>query len=306
MLSKVKGIGLTKVFRLGFFGHKLVNAVDGVDIFLEEGGKACLIGESGSGKTTLARILLMLLKPTGGEVFFNGNELTTLPESKLRKFRRRMQMVPQHPEAFLDPKWFVYDSIAEPLRLHGLVDCKSEELERVMEITEFVGLKPEHLRRRPRDLSGGELQRVVITRALILHPEFLVADEPTSMLDLPTQAKILDILLKLHKRMHFTLLFITHDFKIARYMSDYVYVMYSGKIVEEGEVRDVFEEPIHPYTTSLVKGLVYGFEGARGWVKCPFYKCCQMRLKVCLEKSPKMFKVDGRRKVRCWIYGEEK
>ena len=306
MQVKVKGVGLTKVFRLGFFGHKLVNAVDGVDIFLEDGGKACLIGESGSGKTTLARVLLMLLKPTKGKVFFNGTELTTLPESKLRGFRRRMQMVPQHPEAFLDPRWFIYDSVAEPLRIHGLVDRKSEELEKVLEVTELVGLKPEHLRRRPMDLSGGELQRVAIARALILNPEFLVADEPTSMLDLPTQAKILAILLELQRRMRFTLLFITHDFNIARYMSDYVYVMYSGRVVEEGGVKDILEEPIHPYTTSLVRGVVYDLEGSKGWVRCPFYKRCRMRLKVCSEKPPKMFKVDGERKVRCWVYGEER
>ena len=168
-------------------------------IEISEGETLALVGESGSGKSTLGRLLLMLIKPTSGEVYFNGLNLTKMKDRELRKIRREIQLIPQHPEDALDPRWKIYDSMVEPLRIHKLVNEKSEEKEFVYKLLEMVGLQEEHLNRYPHELSGGELQRVVIARAISLNPKFIVCDEPTSMLDVSVQASIINLLLHLQK-----------------------------------------------------------------------------------------------------------
>ncbi len=226
----LRGVGLRKVFKTGLFGGKRIVAVDGVSIEIEEGETVALVGESGSGKSTLGRILLMLIRPDEGKVFFDGIDLTKLRGKELRGVRTKMQLIPQNPEEALDPRWRIYDSIAEPLRIHKLVD-KSEEEDKILELVKAVGLKEEHLTRYPWQLSGGELQRAVIARALALNPKFIVCDEPTSMLDLSTQASIVRLLMKFQKMFGISYLFITHDLELAKVVADRILIMRSGKIV---------------------------------------------------------------------------
>ncbi|RLI78647.1 ABC transporter ATP-binding protein [Archaeoglobales archaeon] len=208
----------------------IVKAVDGVSFHVNKNETLALIGESGSGKSTLGKLLLMLIKPTSGEVYFNGLNLTKMRDRELRKIRQEMQLIPQHPEDALDPKWKIYDSMVEPLRIHKLVNGKSEEKELVYELLEMVGLQEEHLNRYPHELSGGELQRVVIARAISLNPKFIVCDEPTSMLDVSVQASIINLLLDLQKKLGLAYLFITHDLEIANVVADRIAVMHHGKI----------------------------------------------------------------------------
>ncbi|HIP24909.1 MAG TPA: ABC transporter ATP-binding protein [Archaeoglobus profundus] len=253
----IEGINLRKVFKSGLFGNKKVVAVDGVSIKIEKGETLGLIGESGSGKSTLGRLLLMLIKPDSGKVIYDGVDITRLKSKELRIYRRKMQLIPQHPYDALDPRWKLYDSIAEPLRIHKLVEDKEEEKSKVLELIEAVNLKEELLDRYPHELSGGELQRAVIARALALQPEFIVCDEPTSMLDISTQASIIRLLLKLQKRYKISYLFITHDLELANVVADKIAVMYKGKIVEEGRAKEILENPKHYYTKKLVEGMVY-------------------------------------------------
>jgi len=221
----IEGKGLRKVFRTGIFGGRRIVAVDGVSLRIEEGETVALVGESGSGKSTLGRLLLMLIRPDEGRVFFEGVDLTGLRGRELKKLRARMQLIPQNPEDAFDPRWRLYDSISEPLRIHGLRDE-----ERVFELVKAVGLKEEHLDRYPHELSGGELQRAAIARALVTNPKFVVCDEPTSMLDLSTQAAIVRLLMKLKRKMDLAMLFITHDVELAEVVGDRILVMRRGRI----------------------------------------------------------------------------
>ena len=226
----IEGKGLRKAFRRGILSSKAVVAVDGVDIRIDEGETVALVGESGSGKSTLGRLLLYLIRPDEGKVLFEGVDLAGLKGKELRKLRTRMQLIPQNPEDAFDPRWRLYSSLAEPLRIHGF--GRGEGRERVLELVKAVGLKEEHLSRYPHELSGGELQRAVIARALALSPKFIVCDEPTSMLDLSTQAAIVRLLMKLQRKMGLTILFITHDVKLAEFVGDTILVMENGRIVE--------------------------------------------------------------------------
>ena len=224
----IEGKGLRKVFRSGILSSRAVVAVDGVDIRIDEGETVALVGESGSGKSTLGRLLLYLIKPDEGRVLFEGVDLAKLKGKELRRLRTKMQLIPQNPEDAFDPRWRLYSSLAEPLRIHGF--GKEEERKRVPELAKAVGLKEEHLSRYPHELSGGELQRAVIARALALNPKFIVCDEPTSMLDLSTQASIVRLLMKLQRKMGLTILFITHDIELAEVVGDRILVMKNGRI----------------------------------------------------------------------------
>lgn len=238
----IEGVSLRKVFKIGILGRKKIVAVDNVNIKIKERETVVLVGESGSGKSTLGKLLLMLLKPDSGRVYFKGADITDLNQRDLKKFRRKMQLIPQNPEDALDPRWRIYDSIAEPLRIHKLFDKKEEEENRVFELIEMVNLDDELLNRYPHELSGGELQRVVIARALALNPEFIVCDEPTSMLDVSTQASIVRLLLRLQRKFNLSYLFITHDLELANAIADKIAVMHRGRIIYE--IRNVKKLPI--------------------------------------------------------------
>ncbi len=221
----MKCVDIFKSFKVG---RRKVEVLKGCSIAVDEGETVVLFGESGCGKTTLARVILMLVKPDTGKVLFKGREV-----KPTREFRKEVQYIPQNPNEALNPRWRIYDSIAEPLKVHGLAETKNEEFDAVAAIAEKVGLKEEHLHRKPSELSGGELQRAVIARALILEPEFIVCDEPTSMLDVSVQATIVRMLMDIQRKTGVSYLFITHDLGLAMAIADRMYVMNGGRVIRE-------------------------------------------------------------------------
>ncbi len=214
-----------------------------------------LVGESGCGKTTLGQLLVKLLEPSGGKIYFKDRDITGLNGKKVFDLRRRMQIVFQHPESAFNPRMRVYDSMAEPVRIHGLAENRQVEKDIIYHSLKEVGIEKELLGRYPRELSGGQIQRLALARVLILKPEFVVADEPTSMLDVSVQAQVLELMQKLKQDYGITMLFISHDLEVVRCISDRLAVMRGGQIVEVGKVEEVFEHPGHPYSKELFSTL---------------------------------------------------
>jgi len=235
-------------------GAEPVKAVDGVSLDIHRGEVLGLVGESGSGKSTLGRSILRLVPITGGRIAFEDTELSALAGKPLKQFRHRMQMIFQDPYASLNPRMTVYDTLAEPLLLHGLV--QKADLDRaIRELMDNVGLARAFVRKYPHEFSGGQRQRIAIGRALATRPEFMVADEPVSALDVTIQAQILDLLADLTKEYGLTMLFISHDLAVIRQIADRIAVMYHGKLVEEGPTAQVFETPREDYTRSLLAAI---------------------------------------------------
>ena len=230
-----------------------IKAVDGINLELYPGEILGLVGESGCGKSTLSRTILQLIRPTSGHVEFLGQELTNLSPREIRSTRRQMQMVFQDPHACLNPVMTVGQSIADPLLIHHLADGVKAE-EQVLSMLEKVGLTPPeaYYQRYPADLSGGQQQRVAIARALITRPKLIICDEPVSMLDASVQTQVLDLMLQLKAEFELTYLFITHDLWLARFLCDRIAVMHGGQIVELGETKQIFSQPQHPYTQTLL------------------------------------------------------
>ncbi len=231
-----------------------VKAVDGVNFDIGEGETLGLVGESGCGKSSTGRALLRLVKPTGGEVRFAGEDLGTLSPSRLRRARRHMQMIFQSPFASLNPRLSVGGTIREPLDIHQL-GTDAERETRVVELLSLVGLEPAAARRYPHEFSGGQRQRIGIARALATSPRFVVADEPISALDVSIRAQVVNLMRDLKERLGLTYLFIAHDLAMVRHMSDRVAVMYLGRIVELASCDDLFERPLHPYTKALLSAI---------------------------------------------------
>jgi len=235
-------------------GADPVKAVDDVSLEIHRGEVLGLVGESGSGKSTLGRSILRLVPITGGQITFEGTELSALEGRTLKQFRHRMQMIFQDPYASLNPRMTVYDTLAEPLVLHGLVN-KSGLDQAIRELMDSVGLARAFVRKYPHEFSGGQRQRIAIGRALATRPEFIVADEPVSALDVTIQAQILDLLADLTKEYGLTMLFISHDLAVIRQIADRIAVMYHGKLVEEGSTAQVFDSPREDYTRSLLAAI---------------------------------------------------
>jgi peptide/nickel transport system ATP-binding protein len=231
-----------------------VKAVDGVSLRIERGETLGLVGESGCGKSTVGRALLRLYEPTDGRIVFDGTDITNLGEHELRPLRRRMQMVFQDPYASLNPRHSVGRMVGEPLRVHGLSRGKAVH-KRVRELLQIVGLPADAASRYPHEFSGGQRQRIGLARALALNPDFVVCDEPVSALDVSIQAQIVNLLETLQRDFDLTYLFIAHDLAVVRHISDRIAVMYLGQIMELSPADDLYENPLHPYTISLLSAI---------------------------------------------------
>ena len=249
---------LTKHFEIGggFFsrlggGKKLLKAVDQISFSVPEGKTFGLVGESGCGKSTTARLITRLIPATTGEVYFEGMDVLNLPKRDVRKLRKHIQMIFQDPYASLNPRMRVVDIIGRPLTI--FFGAKGQKrVDRVVELLELVGLRPEHLYRYPHEFSGGQRQRIGIARALAANPKLIIADEPVSSLDVSVQAQVLNLLRKLQRELKLSLIFISHDLNVVGYLADIVAVMYAGKIMEIGRAEEIFTTPLNPYTQALL------------------------------------------------------
>jgi len=296
-----------------------VHAVDDVSFTINKQEVFAIVGESGCGKTTTARLILNLVEPTSGKVIVDGEnviEKFKAADKKERlKYRRKMQMIFQNPYGSLDPRMTIFDTIAEPLVIHDLIEDKKAQHERVYELLKLVGLEEYHAERYPHEFSGGQRQRICIARALAVQPEFIVADEPVSSLDVSIRAQILNLLADLQKNMGLSLLYISHDLSSVRQISQRVAVMYLGEIVEQADTDNLFDTPLHPYTQALieavpipdpkVKNIKARLKGevpspVNPPMGCRFNPRCSRAKKECAEKKPPLIEVAKNHFVACY------
>jgi len=311
--------------RLGFFKtvfsrqQLFVKAVDGISFKIKKGEIFGLAGESGSGKTTTGRVILRLIEPTSGKILFQRKDITNASEEELKRLRQKMQIIFQDPYESINPRMTVFDILAEPLRVQKLASGVELE-ERVYKALENVELVPpeDFIWRFPHELSGGQRQRVATGRALILDPDFIVADEPVSMLDVSIRAEILNLMFDLREKYGVTFLYITHDLALARHICNDIGIMYLGKLMEMGPTEKIVFEPLHPYTEALIKAVpnpdphaerveavikgeipspINPPSGCRFHTRCPKYIG-----NICKEKEPPVIRIDKERFVACHLY----
>ena len=251
-LVEVKDLKQYFPIRTGFMKTTLLKAVDGVNFGIKPGETLGLVGESGCGKTTVGRTLLRLYKPTGGEIYYDGNLIT---DQNMIQYRPKMQMVFQDPYSSLDPRMTVEEIIGEPLDVHKLYSNKAERREKILGLMELVGLNAEHATRYVHEFSGGQRQRIGIARALAVNPKFIVCDEAVSALDVSIQAQVINMFEELQEKLGVAYLFIAHDLLVVRHISDRIAVMYLGRVVETADADELYDSPIHPYTQSLLSAV---------------------------------------------------
>lgn len=298
-------------------GHEFVKAVDDVSFEVRKGEVFGIVGESGCGKSTLGRGICKLETPTSGKIILSGEDISSYSKKKMRPVRKKIQMVFQDPYASLNPRMSIFDIIAEPLIIHNLTKSKKELKDRVMELLKKVGLDDYHANRYPHEFSGGQRQRIGIARALAVEPELIIADEPVSALDVSIQAQVLNLLHELKKEFNLTYIFVAHDLSVVEHISDRVGVMYLGNFVEVGDKRQLYNNPLHPYTQALLSAVPVPDPTAKknriilkGSIPsalnppqgCKFHTRCPKCMDICKEKVPDCYHVSDDHYVYCHLY----
>jgi len=293
-----------------------VRAVDGVSFTIEKGKTLGLVGESGCGKSTLGRLILRLIETTSGSIFFEGRDITKLNRRDLRELRKDMQIVFQDPQASLNPRLPVGEAIAEPLEVFGMVKGRDKR-KKVGDLMELVGINPASMNRYPHEFSGGQKQRIGVARALALNPKLIVCDEPVSALDVSIQAQVVNLFQDLQDRLGLTYLFIAHDLSVVEHISDYVAVMYLGKIVEYAPAEKLYADPKHPYTQALLSAVPVPdpdhvpnrilLEGdvpspANPPSGCRFHTRCKYAMPICSEQVPSRIEFSEKHWAECHLY----
>jgi oligopeptide transport system ATP-binding protein len=306
--------------RGGILGREVgrVHAVDGVSLDVAPGETLGLVGESGCGKSTTGRCILRLIEPTSGEIWFQGQDVTAMEGEALRAMRRDLQIIFQDPFASLNPRHTVGGIIGEALTIHGLVKTRQEMEDKVVQLLETVGLRPEHMRRFPHEFSGGQRQRIGIARALAVEPKLIVCDEPVSALDVSIQAQVINLLEDLQEKFGLTYLFIAHDLSVVEHISDRVAVMYLGRVVEVATAEELYANPLHPYTEALLSAVPIPdpkikrkrivLQGdvpnpIRPPSGCHFHTRCPIAEPRCSTEVPTLKSAGGRHQVSCHLRG---
>src|SRR5689334_11020964 len=292
-----------------------VHAVDGVSFSVGKGETLALVGESGCGKSTVARSVLRLVEPSSGAIKLNGTDITRLSKAELRPYRRSMQIVFQDPFASLNPRMTAGDIVGEPLSVHGLASGERKQ-QRVAELFQQVGLRPDQMHNYPHQFSGGQRQRICIARALSLGPSLIVCDEPVSALDVSIQAQVINLLIDLQRKHHFSYLFIAHDLAVVAHISHRVAVMYLGRVVEIAEKTELFPNPRHPYTQALLASVPVADPRTRRLTPliegdvpspinppsgCAFHTRCRYAMERCKIETPQLVEVGGVHQVACFL-----
>jgi oligopeptide transport system ATP-binding protein len=322
ILVEVQDLQVHFPVRIGSFIKKKIGdikAVDGVSFFIYQGETLGLVGESGSGKTTTGNALLQLDRPTGGKIFFEGEDITGIEKREIRKLRRRMQIIFQDPFSSLDPRMKVSDIIGEPLVIHQMAGSRSEYRDQTADLLKVVGLDPSMGDRYPHEFSGGQRQRIGVARALALRPSFIVCDEPVSALDVSIQAQIINLLEDLQEQFNLTYLFIAHDLAVVRHISSRIAVMYLGSLVEVADRIELYHNPLHPYTQALLSAVPIAnptVEEKRKHIilkgevpsplfppsGCHFHPRCESAMEVCSKEKPIMKEISPGHFVTCHLY----
>ena len=313
-LIEVKDLKMYFPIRTGFMKTTMLKAVDGVNFSIKPGETLGLVGESGCGKTTVGRTLLRLYKPTGGEIYYDGNLIT---DKNMLQYRPKMQMVFQDPYSSLDPRMTVEEIIGEPLDVHHLYSNKKERREKILDLMELVGLNAEHATRYVHEFSGGQRQRIGIARALAVEPKFIVCDEAVSALDVSIQAQVINMFEELQEKLGVAYLFIAHDLLVVRHISNRIAVMYLGRVVETADADELSDSPIHPYTQSLLSAVPIPDPKIAKSSKriilegdvpsplkmpsgCAFRTRCRYATEKCAQECPKLTDRGGGHMVACW------
>ena len=315
VLLEVRGLSKTFPITSGIFRRRKIGeipAVDGVSLSINEGETLALVGESGCGKSTMGRLFLGLLRPSSGQIFYRGKDISYVSDKEMRELRSQFQMIFQDPFGSLNPRMKVLDLIAEPLKISGVSRVRRQE--RAMILLQNVGLSADHAQRYPHEFSGGQRQRIGIARALALDPQMIVADEPVSALDVSVQAQVINLLQDLQKDLGLTYLFISHDLGVVHHIADRIAVMYLGRIVEIASKRMLSDNPCHPYTKALLDAIPVSHPGRRRDREillgdlpasrehafgCRFATRCRFKTDLCMKEEPLLLPIGSGHAVAC-------